>query len=207
MTIGVVSIGKWTYPPPVVGGGVAVVDPSGGAKIEKKTSKGKSNAVSSFSGKEVGDVKITLTWAEKHPANAYTVQMLTDLSPRGPNAGDPQDFNSDDAAVHQISSIIIEKIDGPKRAPGTGQATAEITATSWTKPAAVPAAANAAKTPTTADQWTDVGKVVNSDGTVQNNFGQTDASGKPNPRGFGGGQAPSVKPNPSDDTETLQRQP
>lgn len=153
------------------------------AKLHKAAGSGKSDAKITFTGKEVGDVEITIKWADLDPTAGDMEQALLALSPRGPNAGKAWEWTERWAGIHDAASVIVEELEGPEPTEGTDELTAKIKCSTWTKPSASGAGAGTSSTPIDPAKWTAKG------GTVQG-FG-----GDPN-NAVNFPTAPKVVPNP-----------
>lgn len=133
---------------------VVVVKIKGKGKIDKKASDGKSDAITTFKGREPADVSIELSWDTRDDdADTAIEDALRELAPRGPNGGKAFDFVSRRSDVHDVSKIVVEEIEGPNDTPGTTQSTAKISAASWAKQKNSTKTANGAGKGTTVDNF------------------------------------------------------
>jgi hypothetical protein len=153
MARGAIAIGDWPYPG-AMGGGVAIPKPTSAAKIDKKESDGQDDGRTTFKGKKVGEIEIEFRWEDTKGdptgVNFYTTAMLADISPRGPKAGKSFEWVDDDQDIHKAYSIVVETLKGPIRPPGSGEATATLSCSTWVKPKP---AQPVAKTPDKAEPW------------------------------------------------------
>jgi hypothetical protein len=130
---------------------VVTVEVKSKVKLDKKAVDGKSDGTTTNKGREPADVDIKLTWnrAALNPdgssVDAAVEEALYQISPRGPNTGQPLDVGFKRSRVHGVDSMIVEEVDGPKDEPGTDLTTATIKGASWAKPSQ--AGQGAAKTP------------------------------------------------------------
>lgn len=185
---GVVQIGEWKWPAKGVEG-YAVVGWESSGKVDEKESDGKNDARATWKGRKVGAVTITLTWKETDVADAAASAMLTALSPRGPGGGKPFEIVAADQEIHNAHSILVTKLVGPKRTPGSGQTSADITADTWSKPSAP--AGGKGKTPDAAVAW----KNAPTKGAGDNGSSTTKIGSNSNTvGGFSSDSAPKVKP-------------
>lgn len=148
---GGVQFGGWEFPPPDVGGGIALVTWDSGAKVDEKESDGKNDARTTFKGSSPAKFEVELRWSGRATStDDYAVRMLKDLSPRGPNAGKPWEFVAADQEIHNAFNAMVKTIRGPVRTAGQDEVTAKISCSSWVKPKATK---SVAKTPKKAEPW------------------------------------------------------
>jgi hypothetical protein len=187
---GVVQVGAWKWPAKDVEG-LAVVKWKSSGKVDQKESDGKDDARTTWKGRKTGDVSITITWKETDAADAAATAMLTALSPRGPNSGLPFELVAADQGIHNAHSIIVTDLAGPNRTPGSGQATADITASTWSKPSAP--AGGKGKTPDAAVEWKN--SPMKGQSGFDNNASTTKVGSNGNTvGGFTSDDAPKAKP-------------
>lgn len=153
MAYGEFAIGSWKWQRRH---GSVLIAYKSSAEFDKKKADGKNDARTTFKGRKVGEVSITITWkidkaaaGAKGPIDSYVRDLLADISPRGPNAGKSWTWTEDDQTIHNANDITIDDID-TKRPPGTGSGTATIKASTWTKPPPTP---SVVKTPTKPEPW------------------------------------------------------
>lgn len=177
---GELSIGNWKWVPNY---GTVTVKYKSGAENFQVRADGRDDARQTFRGRKLAELQISFTWKEdsdgaggQGPIDTYVTDMLTDLSPRGKNAGKSWAWVERDQRLHNVNNITIDDME-TVRTPGSGSASATIKASSWVKPAVRPPVT---ATPTTPDQWSP---------------GPTTAPAPPAPRA-GGFAATPVKAKP-----------
>lgn len=150
---GFLRLGAYQFGPNVAASCVVTVKPKSKGKVDKKAADGKNDAITTWKGQEPASLTIDLTWNGANLAVDRAVTAnLYQISPRGPNAGQPMACAFKDSRIHGVSSLIVEELEGPERKPGTDLVTAKITATSWVQPAQT--GQGAATTPKAADPAT-----------------------------------------------------
>lgn len=118
-------------------------------KLDKKAVDGKSDGTTTNKGRDPADVEVSLVWNSSNAdVDAAVEEALYQLSPRGPNSGQPMDVAFKRSRVAGVDKVIVEEVEGPIDTAGDDKSTATIKCASWTKPA--PAGQGASKTATTA---------------------------------------------------------
>lgn len=178
------------------GEGSIVFDPECSVSLDVAKPHGKDVPKVTVTGKEASKFKLDLTWSYR--IEAQTMAFLADVSPVGPNSGQPLDITHPDALIFGIDAGIVERMYGLKRAPGGGMGSCSLSGTGWKKSpkgatggAKVPGSAKpAAASPDASDHIT----FTTSDGnTIDMGEGPLDAeNSEGNTYGFGGDDAPAV---------------
>jgi len=94
--------------------GLADVKPKKGYKVDKKTALGEDWGTTTLQGKDVPDVRVTLTTVTKaHVQQLY--ELISVLFPAGEAAPDPFDVSHPALAMLGISQLFFEAVEGPTR--------------------------------------------------------------------------------------------
>lgn len=147
---GYIKIGAYEFGPDVPARCVVTISKlTSKVKLDKKAVDGKSDGTTTNKGRDPGDFEVSLEWNGADDAvDAAVAEALYQISPRGPNSGQPMAVAFKRSRVMAADNVIVEELDGPLDKAGTDLVTAKIKIATWTAPAA--AGQGAAKTATKA---------------------------------------------------------
>jgi hypothetical protein len=152
---GYIKLGQTEFGDDVPARCVVVVTPKAKRKLDKKAVDGKSDGTTTDKGREPRDIEVKLSWNREalNPDGSRVDdavdEALYQISPAGPNGGQPLDASFKRSRIHGVDSIIVEELDGPHDDAGTDLSTCTIKGASWSKPSQ--AGQGAAKTPDDAE--------------------------------------------------------
>lgn len=129
-----------------------------GSKTKKASASGKNGAKTTYTGKQVGEVEIEISWLDDGEDTTEQVEAaLLAISTAGPNAGKAWDWTERWAGLHKVGAVMVEDFEGPTPSKTSNEVSCKIKCSGWEKP--VNSGAGTGTTPTTASPYNPNGTV------------------------------------------------
>lgn len=115
---------------------VKITKLQGKVKLDTKAVDGKSDGTTTNKGRMPGDLEVSLEWrSDDDDVDAAVEEALYQISPRGPNSGQPFKVAFKRSRILGADSVTVEELDGPIDTPGSTLSTAKLKLVTWVKPA------------------------------------------------------------------------
>ena len=144
-----VGLGKVTFPPNK-NEGVAIVEISGGQKIDEQKASGTNKAKTKRQGQNPAKVKITLRWTYR--IDDEVQEQLAYLDPNGPNAGGPFAIVHPKAQRRRVKDLVIKEMGDVKNITPALYEVA-LDCTEWNPPPKEQGTATVTTTPRISAEW------------------------------------------------------